>query len=72
MGALLIELRRAGLTTDAAHYEALGLDYETEIDQVAREFAMRRDKEIEYGLPPGSLTASLMPINHPIQPAAPV
>jgi len=70
MGNLLIELRRAGLTTDAAHYEALGLDYETEIDQVAREFAMRMAKEKEYGLPPGSLTASLMPINTPLPSAA--
>jgi hypothetical protein len=69
MGNLMIELRRAGLTTDAAHYEAMGLDYESEIDQVAKEFALRMAKEKQYGLPPGSLTASLMPVNHPIQPA---
>ena len=63
VGKLNIEMLRAGLTTSAAHYESQGLDYEAELDQVAREFQLRMAKETEYALPPGSLTAALMPPN---------
>ncbi len=63
VGKLNIEMLRAGLTTSAAHYESQGLDYEAELDQVAREIQMRMQKEKEYGLPPGSMTAALLPPN---------
>lgn len=64
VGSLTIDLLRAGLTTSAAHYESQGLDYEQELDQVGAEFRRRMDTEEKYGLPPGSLTAALMPPNY--------
>lgn len=67
-GNLSIDLRRAGLLSDASFYESQGMDYESELRQVASEFAMRRDLETEYKLPPGSLTASLLPSNFQMQP----
>ena len=62
-GNLLIALRKACLTTYAAHYEALGLDYEDELRQCAIEMRMMLDLEAEYQLPQGSLTNSLLPVN---------
>lgn len=60
MGNLLIALRKACLTTYAAHYEALGLNYEDELEQCAREARLMLDLEAKYQLPPGTLAASLI------------
>jgi len=67
MGNLTIELRKAALMSDATHYESQGLDYETELDQVGSELALRMAIEEKYGLQPGAMTAALMPPNYPQQ-----
>jgi len=59
-GKLMIELRRACLTSHSRLYEELGLDYEEEVRQCAKEFRMLMDLETEYGLPSGVLTQSLL------------
>ncbi len=59
MGRLLIEMRKSLLTTHARVYEGLGLDYEEELRQAAKEERMLMDLEKEYGLPPGRLTEKL-------------
>lgn len=60
MGNLLIALRKACLTTYAEHYEALGLDYQDQLRQCAREARLLLDLESEYQLPAGTLTNSLV------------
>jgi len=59
-GKLMIELRRACLTSYSRLYEELGLDYEEELRQCAAEFRMQLDLEEEFRLPAGALTQSLM------------
>jgi hypothetical protein len=60
MGKLMIDLRRACLTSYSRLYEELGMDWEEETEQCAREFRHMIDLEERYKLPPGSLTQSLM------------
>jgi capsid protein len=59
MGKLAIELRRSLMTTYAQHYEELGLDYEDQLRQCAKEARMLLDLEAEYGLPAGMLREGL-------------
>jgi len=56
MGNLLVSLRKACLTTYADHYEALGYDYEDQLEQCAKEARMLIDLEEKYDLPSGMLT----------------
>lgn len=60
MGKLMIELRRACLTSHSRLYEELGLDYQIEIEQCAKEFAELMALEQKHNLPPGVLTQSLL------------
>jgi hypothetical protein len=59
-GRLMIELRRACMTTHSRLYEEQGLDYEEEMEQCAREFQQLMQLEAKYSLPPGVLTQSLV------------
>lgn len=59
-GRLMIELRRACLTSHSRLYEEQGLDYEEEMEQCAREFQQLMQLEVKYGLPSGVLTQSLL------------
>lgn len=63
MGKLLIDLRKACLTTFANHYEQLGLDYESELEQCAKEAQLLIKLEKDYKLPDGMLTNALLPVN---------
>lgn len=55
MGALTIQLRKAGLMTDADHYEAMGKDYESELEQVAKEQRLRADLADKYKIDPATM-----------------
>lgn len=63
MGRLAIEMRKALMTSFSRHYEELGLHYEEELEQCAREQRQLIDLEAKYGLPPGSLSQGLLPPN---------
>lgn len=68
MGALLIQLRKSLLTTYAHHYEEMGLNYEDELEQAAKEAAYLIRLEAKYKLPPGTMTAALYQSNAPAPP----
>lgn len=68
MGSLLINLRKALLTTYARHYEEMGLHYEDELEQAAKEAALLISLEKKYKLPPGTMLNAL---NQPNVAAAP-
>lgn len=58
MGRLAIELRKALMTSLCTHYEELGLYWEDEMEQCAKEYAHAMALETKYGLPAGSLTSA--------------
>lgn len=60
-GYLMIALRKAYMTSFASHYESLGMDYEDELDQCAKEARMLIDLENKYELPQGTMTSGLLP-----------
>lgn len=70
MGNLLIALRKSLLTTYASHYEEMGLYYEDELEQAAKEAAYLIELESRYQLPPGTLLSALSQQNAPATPAA--
>jgi hypothetical protein len=59
IGRLNIELRQHLQTTFAHLYEELGLDWESELEQTAREARYLIDLEGKYNLPTGMLTQAL-------------
>jgi len=63
MGRLAIELRKSLMTSYSRHYEELGLHWEDEIRQCAKELRYLKDLEAEYDLAPGELTNALLPAN---------
>jgi hypothetical protein len=63
MGKLSIELRQHLQTTFARLYEEMGMDWEDELRQCAREAQYLIELEKEFALPAGYLTQSLFPQN---------
>jgi hypothetical protein len=62
IGRLNIEMRKVFLTTAATHFEELGLDWEDEFTQGAKEIAFLRNLETSTpGLLPGDMTSWITP-----------
>lgn len=59
MGKLMIELRKMLMTTYAAYYEELGMDYEEELSQTSLELKYIKELEKRDGHEPGELSAAL-------------